>query len=234
MTTNQFNSYLNQNQPSETLINTLDYLGISLEKFKQMSDSQIRQLVKKYSDALDNGLVSQSKPIIHDGSDLGYGYKQKIGEYPYNDKGSFSRYFSLNNWWQERIKKLPDEVKKVFPFLIIPKANSGEKQKGLDGFEEKQWIDGSKGDKPQNDSAVYRKNFHPTVKPLDLMSYLITLGSRDNDLVFDPFIGSGTTAIACRLLNRNFIGFEINKEYFKIAEARLSEYINQKKLSEVI
>ena len=66
------------------------------------------------------------------------------------------------------------------------------------------------------------------------MSYLVTLGSRNNDLVLDPFIGSGTTAIACRILNRKFIGFELSKEYHQIAEARLKEYIIQKKLFEIL
>ena len=66
----------------------------------------------------------------------------------------------------------------------------------------------------------------------DLMHYLITLGSRENDLVLDPFMGSGTTAIACRILNRNFIGFERSSEYHKIAEARLQNVMNQKKIGE--
>ena len=63
--------------------------------------------------------------------------------------------------------------------------------------------------------------FHPTVKPIRLLSYLITLGSREKDLVLDPFMGSGTTGIACKLLNREFIGCEINKEYFGIAQKRI-------------
>jgi site-specific DNA-methyltransferase (adenine-specific) len=62
------------------------------------------------------------------------------------------------------------------------------------------------------------------------MSYLVTLGSRQNDTVLDPFLGSGTTAIAARHLNRNFIGFEISEEYCKIAEARLKPYMEQQKL----
>ena len=48
------------------------------------------------------------------------------------------------------------------------------------------------------------------------------------------FMGSGTTAIACRLLNRQFIGFEINKEYYNIAQARLKESMQQKKIFEVV
>ena len=188
-------------------------------------------------DVLNDGNVTKTNP--HKG-DLGllYTQKQEWGfkrlHYNGQDSGSFSRYFSLDDWWQERINKLPDEVKKVFPFLIVPKPSSGEKQEGLDEFEEKQWVTNSKKNKPQNDSAVYRKNFHPTVKPLDLMSYLITLGSREDNLVLDPFMGSGTTAIACRLLNRQFIGFEINKDYYNLAQARLKDTIQQKKIFEVV
>ena len=66
------------------------------------------------------------------------------------------------------------------------------------------------------------KNAHPTVKPLKLMSYLIVLGSRENDTILDPFAGSGTTLVAAKMLNRKYIGCELDPEYVKIAEARLS------------
>ena len=65
-------------------------------------------------------------------------------------------------------------------------------------------------------------NFHPTVKPIKLMSYLITLGSREGDIILDPFVGSGTTCISANILNRKWIGIEINNEYCKIASARLN------------
>ena len=65
------------------------------------------------------------------------------------------------------------------------------------------------------------RNNHPTVKPLKLMSYLVTLGSREGDLVLDPFMGSGTTALACLALNRHFIGSELNKDYYEIAVKRI-------------
>ena len=54
------------------------------------------------------------------------------------------------------------------------------------------------------------------------MSYIITLFTREGDWVLDPFLGSGTTGIAAKLLNRNFIGIEMSKEYMDIAEERLS------------
>jgi len=66
-------------------------------------------------------------------------------------------------------------------------------------------------------------NFHCAVKPLKLMSYLIVLGSREGDIVLDPFAGSFTTALACRMLNRQWIACDISEEYCKIGEARLSQ-----------
>ena len=68
------------------------------------------------------------------------------------------------------------------------------------------------------------QNIHPTAKPIKLMSYLITLTTRENDIVLDPFIGSGTTAISSILLKRRFIGFEREEEYYKIATERIKYY----------
>ena len=68
-----------------------------------------------------------------------------------------------------------------------------------------------------------KKNNHPTVKPIKLMEYLIKLVSRENAVVLDPFMGSGTTGIACVKLNRKFIGIEKEEDYIKIAEARIEE-----------
>lgn len=68
-------------------------------------------------------------------------------------------------------------------------------------------------------------NFHKTVKPISIIKYLIELTTFNSDsIVLDPFIGSGTTAIASILSNRNFIGFEINYEYIKIAEKRIKYF----------
>jgi len=63
-------------------------------------------------------------------------------------------------------------------------------------------------------------NNHPTVKPLKLMSYLITMGSREGDVVLDPFAGSETTLEAANLLKREFIGCESDEKYRDIIEAR--------------
>ena len=150
-----------------------------------------------------------------------------------NDDGSFSRFYDLDAWWKSQIHKLPDGVQKTFPFMIVAKASKSEKNEGLDdNFEEKLQANanyrpshleeansGSNG-KPHGRYAK-TKNNHPTVKPIELMSYLITLGSRENDVVVDPFVGSGTTCIAAKLLNRQYIGIEKEEDYAIIAKARI-------------
>jgi len=64
-------------------------------------------------------------------------------------------------------------------------------------------------------------NNHPTVKPVALMEYLVTMTSRDGAVILDPFMGSGTTGVACKNLNRNFIGIEMDEAYFDIAKERI-------------
>jgi len=67
-------------------------------------------------------------------------------------------------------------------------------------------------------------NYHPTVKPIELISHLIRLFTVEGAIVLDPFIGSGTTAIACILTNRVYIGIEKNKEYVDITTRRINEW----------
>lgn len=70
---------------------------------------------------------------------------------------------------------------------------------------------------------VTSNKYHPTEKPLNFIKDLIRMSSRKNDIILDPFVGSGTTAVACKKTNRNFIGFEINRKYVDIANKRLAK-----------
>lgn len=71
------------------------------------------------------------------------------------------------------------------------------------------------------DTTVQSSKLHPTMKDLKVIKYLVGLLSNEWDLVLDPFIWSWTTAVACKELNRNYIWFEIDEGYVKIAEERL-------------
>lgn len=66
------------------------------------------------------------------------------------------------------------------------------------------------------------KFLHPTCKPLNIIETLIKNSSKEGDIILDTFLGSGTTAVACKNTNRNFIGFEINKKWYDIANDRLN------------
>jgi hypothetical protein len=134
-------------------------------------------------------------------------------------------------------------------FFYCAKASKSERNNGLNGFEEKsgstnhnssgrdigakqfcQTCNKRQGacncESPifTNNNPNTRANFHPTVKPVKLMQYLIRLITPPNGIVLDPFCGSGTTGIACKLEGFDFVGMEQDAEYCKIAEARINNY----------
>ena len=165
---------------------------------------------------------------------------EKAGRFPANVLVSdevlddYSRYFSLDEWFSKNIESLPEPVQKTFPFMIVPKASKSEKNEGLDNFDTKQTTGGGGGggdyiDDVNSASGKFgsekapSRNIHPTVKPLTLMSYLVTLGSRKGDMVLDPFMGSGTTPLACVSLERKYIGIDNEQDYYEIAKARVDK-----------
>ena len=76
-----------------------------------------------------------------------------------------------------------------------------------------------------------KQRFHPTQKPLELLERYMLLHSNKDDIVLDPFTGSGSTGVACMNTNRKFIGFELDESYYDIAKKRIEEVVDsQKKL----
>ena len=77
-------------------------------------------------------------------------------------------------------------------------------------------------------------NLHDTEKPIELMQTLIENSSKNGEVVLDPFMGIGSTAIACINTNRSYIGFELDPEYFKIAKQRIDEARKQTRLEDFL
>jgi len=129
---------------------------------------------------------------------LGRGENIIKSERGFNDKGGASRFF------------------------YCPKASKKDRDEGLDGFEEKQ-VFGDEGNTYQglSDSKLPSKNHHPTVKPTELMLYLIKLVTPVNGTVMDCFLGSGSTGKAAVRNGFDFIGIEREEEYLNIAKARI-------------
>ena len=78
-----------------------------------------------------------------------------------------------------------------------------------------------------------RKIGHPAPFPPELPLRCIKLYTFENDIVLDPFIGSGTTAVAALITNRRFVGYDIDKSYVKIAEKRINEILEKKKQKKI-
>ena len=73
----------------------------------------------------------------------------------------------------------------------------------------------------QGNAKNKEKRVHPTQKPLPLLEWILNKYTKEGDLILDPFMGSGTTAVACHKLKRRYIGFELDEEYFNLANERL-------------
>ena len=188
----------------------------------------------QYADADPKGRFPAN--IMHDGSDVvqdifpntksspvgfkGVGWKHSGNtkdemtdlqyQNSFNDEGSASRYF------------------------YCPKVSKSERNKGLDNFK----IEKTKGGGGTSNNTWYEddvnaasgkfgsekapsKNIHPTVKPQQLMQYLCRMVTPKGGIVLDMFMGSGSTGMAAKDEGFDFIGIEKEKEYFKIAEARI-------------
>lgn len=110
-------------------------------------------------------------------------------------------------------------------FFYVAKASRSERNKGLNGMKTRQTgsLDGSQsGDLNRNHKPTTRANIHPTVKPVQLMRYLIRLVTPKGGTVLDPFLGSGTTAVAAIEEGVAWIGCEREPEYLDIIKARVA------------
>jgi site-specific DNA-methyltransferase (adenine-specific) len=119
-------------------------------------------------------------------------------------------------------------------FFYQAKVSKAERNMGLDGFDEQDITDGSTRTNEETGRAFganrkNKTNTHPTVKPVALMAYLCRLITPPNGIVLDPFMGSGSTGIAAQLEGFRFCGMEMDKDYFKIAEARIENFESYRK-----
>ncbi|MCR4330970.1 MAG: site-specific DNA-methyltransferase [Patescibacteria group bacterium] len=158
----------------------------------------------------------------------GYGWVK--GERPAalkrSDSGSAARFFKSCPFTEEDYQVL----------YYCAKASKAERNYGCDSIIPQQQDPSRKegnpgGDNPRNRGVHAVNNNHPTVKPIALISYLIGLVSREGDIVLDPFAGSGTTGVACKRNNRNFILIELDPHNVEIAEARIAAVQPSQQLS---
>lgn len=158
---------------------------------------------KKGKETIESSKGRWPTNVIHDGSD------EVLSLFPETKSGfmSSSTKRSQNGGYSGGFS--PDRVVKndtygdsgsASRFFYCAKASPKERNSGLNG----------------------EKNTHPTVKPLELMRYLIILITPPKGIVLDPFMGSGSTGVAAKSLGFDFIGIELNPEYFETARQRIN------------
>lgn len=175
--------------------------------------------------------------FIHDGSEevVELFPRAKGGAYPAvrgsSDIGAFAQGGSHKD--KPNQARVMGDDGSAARFFYCAKTNSKDRNEGLEDFEAKQQDLSRKegnpgGDNPRNRGVNKRKNHHPTVKPTELMRYLIKLVTPKNGIVLDPFTGSGSTGKAAMMDEFNFIGIEMNEEYVALAKARIDHALSTK------
>jgi len=173
--------------------------------------------------------------LIHDGS------PEVMKEFPDVEEDILSDFSTQKTLLGNIIEK---NIINSSRFFYCAKASKEERNKGLEKIEVKKENlqgldtrgrtiireDGSKT-LVERWKGTPTQNNHPTVKPVSLMKYLIKLITPPKGIVLDPFMGSGTTGVACAELGFNFIGIEKEEEYIKIAQERIKHYNQQQKIT---
>jgi site-specific DNA-methyltransferase (adenine-specific) len=159
---------------------------------------------------------------------VGGGWQSGGGNPANRNVGRDERTSLGNGWHQHETGLMPTDTEGTYSrFFLIPKADRADREPVLGGLPQRELAThGARGQGPlpqQTPQApIRRANVHPTVKPTDLMRHLVRLVTPPGGLVLDPFLGSGTTALACEMEGFAWLGIEREAEYVAIAEARLN------------
>ena len=166
------------------------------------------------------------KPSTTEGTNT-YGKSKMMGGLG-NTQGRFPANFIHDG--SDEVKDLLEESSR---FFYCAKASKQDRNEGLEDFEEKQYSYDGRDKEIENAyqrNKSISNNNHPTVKPTDLMRYLVRLVTPKEGIVLDCFMGSGSTGKACALEGFNFVGIDLDKDYCKIAKARIDKAIEDKRI----
>lgn len=160
---------------------------------------------------LNEWLYKANKILKDDGHLYMFAPVQKIDEF----KQKIENFFIIKNIlvWDKNgfgMGDLYGQYAPSYEFIVFAVKEQGKK---LNGKRERDLLSFNKC-KPE---------LHPTQKPVELLKYLIEKSSNENDTVLDPFMGSGSTGVAAKTLNRKFIGIELDEKYFNIAKERIEK-----------
>lgn len=150
-------------------------------------------------------------------------------------KPTFNKIMQIRN--SDRVRQMQNGKSKKWNTV----RNDGNEVSMQTQYEPKDWNDYNANLKNPMDYIIYptvvsnskEKVNHPTQKPVDLLEYLIKTYSDEGETVLDNTMGSGSTGVACININRNFIGIELDNNYFNISVNRVNTYIKDNKLEQI-
>ena len=176
--------------------------------------------------------------VIHDGSEEVLELFPETSPSVKSERGKVEIFKKENSWIGDSTVRGHNDDGSAARFFYCAKASNAERNEGCEDLDdvllarsggaqqaEKEGKEGKEEYLQQHiglNKISKVKNNHPTVKPIELMKYLCRLITPKNGIVLDPFMGSGSTGIAAKMENFNFIGIEIDNGYFKIAETRIN------------
>lgn len=210
------------------------YCGDCLEIMKSIHDKSIDAVITDPPYGINyqptwkkwNGDGCDYKPIENDNHDfdplpfLGFKTVVLFGANYYSDR------LPIGGWicWDKRLDEKKDKmIGASFELAWFRSVNTTRKSKMIrvlhGGVINADSVNGNN-----------EKRLHPTQKPIEVMARIIKDLTNEGDTILDPFMGSGTTGVACVQTGRNFIGIEIDTGYFKIAEKRIHEAQQQMRI----
>lgn len=188
------------------------------DKVENIDDFNLAWLSKCKEVLSDNGTIWVSG-TLHNHPSIGMTLK-KLGFWILNDliwfKPNATPLLSKNRFAPstELIWIASKSKKYYFNYEYAKQLNNGKQMKNL-------W----------EIPAEKHRTIHPTEKPESLLERIILIGSKENDIILDPFMGSGTTGVIAKRFNRNFFGIEIDHNYFEIAKERINKSTRQPELT---
>jgi site-specific DNA-methyltransferase (adenine-specific) len=183
--------------------------------FSKTYDTDLKHPVYDYADLLIEYISKPKKQIFEEMGHQG-AFHLLLG------KNSFQVHLCTEKTYNQMIEMYGiDKMKGFIEYKELKKQEDKFKEETQSTFN--LWED----NKYKSNILKYKKDYngyHPTQKPILLLEDLIKTFSNENDLVVDLTMGSGSTGVACRNTNRNFIGIEKDEKYYNIAVRRVSEY----------
>jgi site-specific DNA-methyltransferase (adenine-specific) len=169
---------------------------------------------------LNGGRYSDNKQGT-DGASYGSGINKRSANNYLQPKGRWPA-----NFIHDGSDEVTQGLGEASRYFYCAKASKRDRDDGCN--RKKSTVSGVGALKDNGRQSLFRKNNHPTVKPTDLMRYLVRMVTPPNGTVLDPFTGSGSTGKACMLEGFDFVGCELSDEYAEIAKARIEQAKSKK------